>query len=117
MEPLLAQTVKSLPAVWETWVRSLGWEDPELGRPPGEGNGNPLQYSCLEHPVDGGVQGVAKSRTQLNDLTHQAFASGVPALVRTHSCMFTDYVSTVDRSQGLWQQIARTPRPILNDGK
>jgi len=29
--------------MWETWVRSLGWEDS-----PGEGNGNPLQYSCLE---------------------------------------------------------------------
>ena len=42
---------------------------PELGRSPGEGNGNPLQYSCLENPMDGGawwatVHGVAKSRTQ-----------------------------------------------------
>jgi len=27
---------------------------PGLGRPPGEGNGNPLQYSCLENPIDGG---------------------------------------------------------------
>ena len=38
----------------------------------GEGNGNPLQYSCLENPVDGGtwwatVHGVAKSRTRLSD--------------------------------------------------
>ena len=32
----------------ETWVRSLGQEDP-----PGEGSGNPLQYSCLENPIDG----------------------------------------------------------------
>ena len=41
---------------------------PGLGTSPGEGNGNPLQYSCLENPVDGGawwatVHGVAKSRT------------------------------------------------------
>ena len=41
---------------------------PGLGRSPGEGNGTPLQYSCLEKPVDGGawwatVHGVAKSRT------------------------------------------------------
>ena len=41
---------------------------PELGRSPGEGNGNPLQYSCLENPTDGGtwqatVHGVAKSQT------------------------------------------------------
>ena len=29
----MAQLVKSLPAVWETWVRSLGWEDPlEMGK-------------------------------------------------------------------------------------
>ena len=47
---------------------------PGLGRSPGEGNGNPLQYSCLENPMDGGtwwatVQGVAKSRTSLSDFT------------------------------------------------
>ena len=50
----------------ETWVRSLGWEDS-----PGEENGNPLQYSCLENPMDGGawwatVHGVAES-----DMTEQ----------------------------------------------
>ena len=28
---------------------------PGLGRSPGEGNGNPLQYSCLENPIDGGA--------------------------------------------------------------
>ena len=41
---------------------------PESGRSPGEGNVNPLQYSCLENPMDGGawwatVHGVAKSQT------------------------------------------------------
>ena len=45
---------------------------PRWGRSPGEGNGNPLQYSCLENPRDGGawqatVQGVAKSWTRLRD--------------------------------------------------
>ena len=34
---------------------------PGSGRSPGEGNGNPLQYSCLENPMDGEVHGVAKS--------------------------------------------------------
>ena len=39
-----------------------------------EGNGTPLQYSCLENPMDGGawwaaVHGIAKSRTRLSDLT------------------------------------------------
>ena len=47
---------------------------PGFGRSPGEGNGNPLQYSCLENPLDGGawqatVHGVSKSRTQLSDFT------------------------------------------------
>ena len=45
---------------------------PGLGRSPGEGNGNPLQYSCLKNPMDTGawwaaVHGVAKSRAQLSD--------------------------------------------------
>ena len=123
--------LKNSPAMWETWVQSLGWEDPlekgtathssilawripwieqpgrlqsmgpqvqtrpskfhvslgfsgasdgkesacsmeklcsvpGSGRSLGEGNGNPLQYSCLENPMDGGawwatVHGVAES--------------------------------------------------------
>ena len=47
---------------------------PELGRSPGEGNDNPLQYSCLENPMDRGawwatIHGVTKSRTRLSDFT------------------------------------------------
>ena len=47
---------------------------PGLGRSPGEGNGNPIQYSCLENLMDTGawwatVHGVAKSRTGLRDFT------------------------------------------------
>ena len=47
---------------------------PGLGRSPGEGNGNPLQYYCLENPMDRGalqatVHGVAKSQTRLSDFT------------------------------------------------
>ena len=45
---------------------------PGLGRYPAGGNGNPVQYSCLENPMDRGawwaiVHGVAKSQTQLSD--------------------------------------------------
>ena len=52
---------KDLPAMQETWVRSLGWENPS-----GEGNDNPLQYSCLENPMGRGawwatVHGVTES--------------------------------------------------------
>ena len=61
--------VKDLPAMQE--MGSI----PGLGRSPGEGNGNPLQYSCLENPMDreawwATVHRVAKSRTQLSDFTH-----------------------------------------------
>ena len=99
----MARTVKSLPAMWETWFQSLGWEDllekgmatdssilalpakkkgskkyfgdfpggsdgkastcnagdlgliPGSGKSPGEGNGNPLQYSFLENSMDRGA--------------------------------------------------------------
>ena len=47
---------------------------PGLGRSPGEEHGDPLQYSCLENPMDGEawqatVPGVTKSQTQLSDFT------------------------------------------------
>ena len=40
---------------------------PVPGRSPGEGNGNPLEYSCLRNPMDRGVHGVTKSQTRLSD--------------------------------------------------
>ena len=62
----MAHTVENLPTVQKTQVGSLGREDP-----PGEGNGNPLQCSCLENPMDRGawwatVRGVAKSWTRVS---------------------------------------------------
>ena len=44
---LVAQLVKNPPAMWETWVRSLGWEDS-----PGEGKSYPPQYSGLDNSID-----------------------------------------------------------------
>ena len=59
---------------------------PGSGRSPGEGNGNPLQYSCLENPMDGGawwaaVHGVTKSRTRLSDFTSLQVASALFSLL------------------------------------
>ena len=59
----MAQWVKNLPAMQETWVKSLGQEESREGE-----NGNPLQYSCLKNPMDRGawqatVQRVTKSQT------------------------------------------------------
>ena len=128
---LVAQWVKRLSTMWETWVRSQGWEDSlekkmathsstlalkipwteELGAsyyPWGrkesgtterlhfhfndlwEGNGTPLQYSCLENPMGGGawwaaVHGVARSRTQLSDFNFTFPFHALEKEMATHS--------------------------------
>ena len=56
----------------------------------GEGNGTPLQYSCLENPMDGGtwkaaVHGVAKSWTQLSDFTFTFHFHALEKEMATHS--------------------------------
>ena len=55
----------------------------------GEGNGTPLQYSCLEDPMDGGawwaaVHGVAKSRAQLSDFTFTFHFDALEKEMATH---------------------------------
>ena len=60
---LVAQKVKNLPAMQETWVQSRGREDS-----PGEGNGYALQYSCLEKSMDRGSGGLQS--TGYNSYTH-----------------------------------------------
>ena len=57
---------------------------------PGEGNGNPLQYSCLENPMDGGawwaiVHGVAKSQIRLSDFTFTFHFHTLEKEMATHS--------------------------------
>ena len=54
---LVAQLVKNPPAMRDTWIRSLDWEDS-----PGEGKGYPLQYSGLENSKDCIVHGVQRVR-------------------------------------------------------
>ena len=66
--------VKRLPTIWVDPGSILG-----SGRSPGEGNGNPLQYSCLENPMDGEawlatVHGVSKSQTRLSNFTIYHYA-------------------------------------------
>ena len=60
---------------------------PGLGRFPGEGHGNPLQYSCPENPMDRGawwatVHRVAKSRTRLKRLSNDRSGPGSPGTIR-----------------------------------
>ena len=59
-----------------------------------EGNGTPLQYSCLENPMDGGawqaaVHGVAKSRTRLSDITFTFHFHALEKEMATHSSVLT----------------------------
>ena len=56
----------------------------------GEGDGSPLQYSCLENPMDGGawwaaVHGVAQSRTRLSDFTFTFYLHALEEEMATHS--------------------------------
>ena len=60
---LIAQLVKNLCEMQETWVQSPGEDLYLLGRSPGEGKGYPLQYSGLENSMDSIVHGIAKSQT------------------------------------------------------
>ena len=69
---LVAQLVKNLPAMRESWVQELG-SIPGLGRSPREGKGYPLQYSDLENSMYYIVHGVTKSRTQLSDFHFTSF--------------------------------------------
>ena len=61
-----------------------------IRKQPGEGNGTPLQYSCLENPMDGGawwaaVHGVAKSQTRLSDFTFTFHFHALEKAMATHS--------------------------------
>ena len=77
------------PDCWLFWIKRLSFLltlAPQFG----EGNGTPLQYSCLENPMDGGawwaaVDGVAKSRTGLNDFTFTFYFHGLEREMANHS--------------------------------
>ena len=65
---------------------------PGLGRSPGEGNSNPLQYYCLEKPMERGawkaaVYGVAKSWTRLSDFTSLQWVKSPPAIQETQETL------------------------------
>ena len=73
-----------------------------LGRSPGEGNGNPLQYSCLENPMDRGawwdtVHGVAKSWTRLSDFTQ--FKPGLTDSLLYFKCVHHLRLETPEKTQ------------------
>ena len=71
-----------------------------------EGNGTPLQYSCLENPMDGGawwaaVRGVAKSRTQLSDFTFTFHFHALEKEMATHSSVLAWRIPGTEEPGGL----------------
>ena len=72
----------------------------------GEGNGTPLQYSCLENPMDGGawwaaVHGVAKSRTRLSDFTFTFHVHALEKEMATHSSVLAFRIPGTGKPGGL----------------
>ena len=73
----------------------------------GEGNGTPLQYSCLENPMDGGAwkaagHGVAKGRTRLSDFTFTFHFHALEKEMATHSSVLAWRVPGTGEPGGLY---------------
>ena len=98
--------------------------------PSGEGNGTPLQYSCLENPMDGAawwaaVHGVAKSRTWLNDFTFTFHVHALEKEMATHSSVLAWRIPGTGEPGGLpsmgshrvghdWSDLAAAAAPIYH---
>ena len=79
---------------------------PGLRRFPGAGNGNPLQYSCLENPMDGGawwaaVHGVTKSQARLSDFTFTFHFHALEKEMATHSSILAWRIPGTEEPGGL----------------
>ena len=83
---------------------SKNMESPKV--PFGEGNGTPLQYSCLENPMDGGawwaaVHGVAQSRTLLSEFTFTFHFHALEKEMATHSRVLAWRIPGTGKPSGL----------------
>ena len=78
----------------------------KIGTIVGEGNGTPLQYSCLENPMDGGawqaaVHGVTKSQTRLSDFTFTFPFHALEKEMATHSSILAWRIPGTEEPSGL----------------
>ena len=97
----------------------------------GEGNGTPLQYSCLENPMDGGawravVHGVTKSQTRLSDFTFTFHSYALEKEMATHSSVLAWRIPGTGEPGGLpsmgshiighdWSNLAAVAAAVAND--
>ena len=100
----ITEQIKNLPAMQETTgdVGSI----PESGIFPGVGNGNPLQYSCLEKSMDRGawwaaVHGVVKSWTRLGGFTFTFHFHALEKEMATHSSVLAWRIPGMGEPSGL----------------
>ena len=91
---LVTQLVKNLPAMWETWVWSLGWEDPLE-------KGKATHSSILAWRIPRTVHGVTKSWTQLSDF-HFHFTAVKPMCLDTLSISY-------NANKGDWHEFVQCP--------
>ena len=84
----------------------------------GEGNGNPLQYSCLENLMDRGawwaaVHGVTKSQTRLNDFTFSFHFHALEKEMATHSSVLAWRIPGIGEPGGLLLSMGSQSRTLL----
>ena len=102
---LVAQLVKNSPAMQETWVQSLGCQDP------GEGKDYPLQYSGLENSMDCIDHGVAKSQTRLSvSLGAQEMLNKYQLSSLTEEASVIFKLSRIPQREALYSLLTREPQ-------
>ena len=93
--------------LWPLWsAQGLCLKRAVLCSSSGEGNGIPLQYSCLENPMDGGawkavVHGVAEGRTRLSDFTFTFHFHALEKVMATHSSVLAWRIPGMGEPGGL----------------
>ena len=102
----IPRQVEGHPPAPQVQARSEGVDLSPLATSGGEGNGTPLQYSCLENPMDGGawwaaVHGVAKGRTQLSDFTFTFHFHALEKEMATHSSVLAWRIPETGEPGGL----------------
>ena len=93
-------TIKKLLSIFCSWISCT------LGSFFGEGNGTPLQYSCLENPMDGGawwaaVRGIAKSPIRLSDFTFTFHFRALEKEMAIHSSVLAWRIPGTGETDGL----------------